>query len=116
MCALACLQTFIVAPNVNYGDAACTDLSALAFGDYSYIGTEAVKCTAPGEGYMFNYPANVAGAPPPMGGQYFCVKFKLYGNTVKLLTWDEHTACTYTSYLFFALGGMHCIIISWLCV
>ncbi len=92
----ACLQTFIVAPNLNYGDPACTDLSALAFGDYSYIGTEAVKCTAPGEGYMFNYPANVAGAPPTVGGQYFCVKFKLYGNTVKLLSWDEHTACTYT--------------------
>ncbi len=92
----ACLQTFIVAPNLNYGDAACTDLSALAFADYSYIGTEAVKCTAPGEGYMFNYPANVAGAPPTVGGQYFCVKFKLYGNTVKLLTWEEYTACTST--------------------
>ena len=81
----ACLQTFIVAPNVNYKDAACTDLSALAFGDYTYLGTEPVKCTAPGEGYMFNYPANVAGAPPTVGGQYFCAKFKDYGNRVKLL-------------------------------
>ncbi|KAL0049630.1 hypothetical protein WJX82_006289 [Trebouxia sp. C0006] len=85
-------ETFIVAPNLNYGDAACTDLSALAFADYSYIGTEAVKCTAPGEGYMFNYPANVAGAPPTVGGQYFCVKFKLYGNTTEMTFTEGYTS------------------------
>ncbi|DBB07807.1 hypothetical protein WJX82_005684 [Trebouxia sp. C0006] len=80
-------ETFIVAPNVNYKDAACTNLSALAFGEYFYLDTEPVKCTAPGEGYMYNYPANVAGAPPTVGGQYICAKLKDYGNTINRVSW-----------------------------
>lgn len=79
------MQTFVVVPNVTYPSSSCTDLAAVPFADYSYLGS-LVKCTAPGEGYQFNYPPNVIGAPPVVGGQYYCIKFKYYNNLV------SHTA------------------------
>ena len=79
---LLCLQTFIVVPNVTYTDTKCTDLAAIPFSDYTYLGVSNVKCIGPGEGYQFNYPANVVGAPPTVGGQYYCIKFKNHNNAV----------------------------------
>lgn len=69
---------------MTYPDTQCTDLAAVPFADYSFLGS-LVKCIGPGEGYQLNYPPNVVGAPPIVGGQFYCVKFKTYGNTVRSL-------------------------------
>ena len=44
-----CLQTFLVVPNVTYTDPACTNLAAIPFADYTFLGVTQVKCIAPGE-------------------------------------------------------------------
>lgn len=77
------MQTFIVNPNVAYTDPACTDLAATPFADYTFLGVTNVKCIGAGEGYQLNYPPNVIGAPPTVGGQFFCIKFKTYSNVVR---------------------------------
>ncbi|KAL3155555.1 hypothetical protein ABBQ38_011109 [Trebouxia sp. C0009 RCD-2024] len=72
-------NTFIVLPNVTYPSRACTDLAAIPFAAYSYLGN-VIKCTGPGEGYQFNYPPNVYGAPSTTAPQYYCTKFRTRGN------------------------------------
>ena len=44
----ACLQTFLVVPNVTYTDPNCTNLAAIPFADYTFLGVTQVKCIGPG--------------------------------------------------------------------
>lgn len=71
---------------MTYPSTACTDLAAIPFEDYGYLGNT-IKCTGPGEGYQFNYPPNVSGAPSASmtQPQYYCTKFRTTGNMVSVV-------------------------------
>lgn len=56
--------TFLVVPNVTYTDPSCTNLAAIPFAYYTFLGVTQVKCIGPGEGYQLNYPANVVWSTP----------------------------------------------------